>query len=61
MAEPRCPICKGPVRGRPENPDFPFCSHRCRMIDLGNWFGGAYRVPERYLDEEEEAVPEEEE
>ena len=26
-------------------PQFPFCSPRCRTIDLGRWLGEAYRVP----------------
>jgi hypothetical protein len=30
-----CPICKKPVKLGSE--DFPFCSERCREIDLGNW------------------------
>jgi endogenous inhibitor of DNA gyrase (YacG/DUF329 family) len=25
-------------------PDFPFCSQRCRLIDLGRWLGGSYRI-----------------
>jgi uncharacterized protein len=25
-------------------PDFPFCSSRCRLIDLGRWLGENYRV-----------------
>jgi endogenous inhibitor of DNA gyrase (YacG/DUF329 family) len=29
----------------PENPWRPFCSERCRIIDLGNWASEAYRVP----------------
>jgi uncharacterized protein len=38
---PRCPIC-----GRPRVHDYrPFCSARCRDVDLGRWFGEAYRVP----------------
>jgi hypothetical protein len=37
-----CPICRKKVaRG---NPDFPFCSERCRIIDLGNWASGKYVV-----------------
>jgi hypothetical protein len=28
-----------------EWPDFPFCSPRCRLIDLGRWLDGAYRFP----------------
>lgn len=36
-----CPICK-----KPSVPDHrPFCSARCRTIDLGKWLGGDYRVP----------------
>jgi tRNA threonylcarbamoyladenosine biosynthesis protein TsaE len=38
----RCPICRSPVR--PGDADFPFCSERCRMVDLGRWFDGDYRV-----------------
>jgi hypothetical protein len=38
---PRCPIC-----GRPRVHEYrPFCSARCRDVDLGRWFGEAYRVP----------------
>ena len=38
-----CPICKKPVDEK--NPDLPFCSERCRLIDLGNWASGKYVVP----------------
>ena len=41
----RCPNCKGPVKSREENEAFPFCSPRCRAIDLSRWFTGSYRVP----------------
>ncbi len=38
----RCPTCKKRVlRNAPE---FPFCSERCRLIDLGRWASGAYVV-----------------
>jgi endogenous inhibitor of DNA gyrase (YacG/DUF329 family) len=38
-----CPTCKKetPSKG---NPFRPFCSERCKMIDLGRWAGGEYRV-----------------
>ncbi len=43
----RCPICR-----KPTAPDFrPFCSARCKTLDLGRWLGGTYRVP---TDEEPE-------
>ncbi len=43
----RCPTCKEPVPAEPAErpPDFPFCSERCRMVDLYHWFAGSYRVP----------------
>jgi endogenous inhibitor of DNA gyrase (YacG/DUF329 family) len=43
----RCPICRGPSGERGDNPTFPFCSDRCRLIDLGNWLGETYRIPTR--------------
>jgi uncharacterized protein len=42
---PRCPSCREEVKPREENPAFPFCSARCRAIDLARWFTGSYRVP----------------
>lgn len=42
---PPCPICRGPVAPRAENPAFPFCSERCRLVDLGRWLGEAYAIP----------------
>jgi endogenous inhibitor of DNA gyrase (YacG/DUF329 family) len=38
-----CPICKKTVTAA--EPDFPFCSDRCRSIDLGKWASGAYVIP----------------
>jgi endogenous inhibitor of DNA gyrase (YacG/DUF329 family) len=42
-----CPICKRPVPvGEDERPTtFPFCSARCRTIDLAAWATGSYVVP----------------
>lgn len=46
MIKVRCEICKREMPGQPiEWPNFPFCSPRCRMIDLGRWLGEEYRVP----------------
>lgn len=39
-----CPICSAAVE--PKTPDFPFCSTRCKRIDLGNWLDASYRVPD---------------
>ena len=38
----RCPICKKAVKNT--DADFPFCSDRCRLIDLGKWASGAYVI-----------------
>jgi endogenous inhibitor of DNA gyrase (YacG/DUF329 family) len=38
----KCPICKKEVA--PGAPDFPFCSERCRIIDLGNWASERYVI-----------------
>ncbi len=46
----RCPICRKAVL-RAE-PDFPFCSERCRGLDLGKWASGAYVVSTPALDSE---------
>lgn len=37
-----CPICAKPAD--PAGADFPFCSRRCREVDLGRWFGERYRT-----------------
>jgi uncharacterized protein len=47
----RCPICKKIVKST--DADFPFCSDRCRTIDLGKWASGAYVVSSPTSDEEE--------
>lgn len=46
MHEPVCPMCKQPAQKRETNPSFPFCSSRCKLLDLGNWLDERYRVPE---------------
>jgi endogenous inhibitor of DNA gyrase (YacG/DUF329 family) len=50
----RCPICKKPVARTDE--DFPFCSARCRAIDLGRWASGQYVVPASAQDEDEDGL-----
>jgi endogenous inhibitor of DNA gyrase (YacG/DUF329 family) len=41
----KCPICKK-VEVAPGDPEFPFCSERCRTIDLGNWSAEKYVISE---------------
>lgn len=40
-----CPICGGEVKPRAANKAHPFCSARCKSIDLGKWLSEEYRVP----------------
>jgi hypothetical protein len=44
----RCPTCAELVRLTDE--DFPFCSDRCRKIDLGKWASGVYKISSPVLD-----------
>jgi len=46
----RCPTCGGLVRAKDE--DFPFCSDRCRKIDLGKWAMGVYKISSPVVDPE---------
>ena len=57
----QCPHCLGPSQWE-DNPYRPFCCPRCRMIDLGHWLQGDYKLPEdvRSLSEEEQALLEKE-
>ena len=45
-----CPICKKPATEASR----PFCSERCRDVDLNRWLSGAYVIPARDGDEEDE-------
>jgi len=45
-----CPICRKESKWK-DNPFRPFCSERCRLIDLGKWAAGDYRVPGEKLPE----------
>lgn len=54
----RCPICgkpsapPAPEESKPRSPR-PFCSERCRLIDLGRWLDGDYQIPAEELDLDE--------
>ncbi|NCA69751.1 MAG: DNA gyrase inhibitor YacG [Sphingobacteriia bacterium] len=41
-----CPRCGKPVVWSPDSPWRPFCSERCRLIDLGDWLTEAHRIPD---------------
>jgi endogenous inhibitor of DNA gyrase (YacG/DUF329 family) len=41
----KCPQCGAPVEWSPASRWRPFCSQRCKMIDLGAWASESYRIP----------------
>jgi uncharacterized protein len=41
----KCPICESATKPRGENASFPFCSPRCKTIDLGKWVSEEYGIP----------------
>jgi uncharacterized protein len=53
----RCPICKTPTDSS-VSAEFPFCSERCRLRDLGNWSAEKYVVSEPVFDEDDEELKE---
>ena len=57
-ADSTCPTCKGVSLPYPENRAHPFCSRRCKLADLSNWFNERYAVPAEpapdFSDEDEE-------
>jgi len=53
----KCPTCEKPIQWQ-NNPYRPFCSERCKLIDLGAWVNEEYTVPGqevRIPDESEES------
>lgn len=54
---PLCPTCRRAVALPAQNSCFPFCSERCRAIDLGRWLGEGYRIPVESTDEDEDGTP----
>jgi len=42
---PKCPVCERPAEDREVNDTFPFCSGRCKRLDLARWFDESYTIP----------------
>ncbi|HYG78409.1 MAG TPA: DNA gyrase inhibitor YacG [Planctomycetota bacterium] len=53
----RCPRCGADFEyvNVTQHPSFPFCSKRCRDIDLGNWLQGKYVIPGKEIAKPDEA------
>ncbi|HEX2826726.1 MAG TPA: DNA gyrase inhibitor YacG [Burkholderiales bacterium] len=56
-----CPRCGTMVEWDPQNRYRPFCSERCKMIDLGAWANESYRIPvaedDESLDQDSQGEP----
>jgi uncharacterized protein len=61
MIRGRCPICSKSfqIATVDDLPSFPFCSERCRLVDLGRWIDGRYAVPLAPASGSPEGAPEE--
>jgi endogenous inhibitor of DNA gyrase (YacG/DUF329 family) len=49
-----CPQCKKEVPWNNDSPYRPFCSERCKLIDLGQWATESYRIPQSESNSEDE-------
>jgi endogenous inhibitor of DNA gyrase (YacG/DUF329 family) len=47
-----CPTCNGRVKWSSKNPQRPFCSDRCRLIDLGSWADESNRIASNPSDDD---------
>ncbi|MDO4636627.1 MAG: DNA gyrase inhibitor YacG [Lautropia sp.] len=48
-----CPVCHGPAQFSSQNRWRPFCSERCRLIDLGAWANNEYVLAGQSIDEKD--------
>ena len=48
-----CPTCQTKSAWSIDNPDRPFCSARCKLIDLGEWANESYAIPQQTSEEDE--------
>ncbi|NGP52159.1 DNA gyrase inhibitor YacG [Thioalkalivibrio sp. XN8] len=58
MREVECPHCGKLVPWTPESRWRPFCSERCRLVDLGQWFGEEHTIPGEPDDSQSTSVDE---
>jgi endogenous inhibitor of DNA gyrase (YacG/DUF329 family) len=52
-----CPHCGRPTPYSTQNRFRPFCSERCKMIDLGHWAAEDYRIPGQLAAPGEDSIP----
>jgi uncharacterized protein len=58
MINATCPICGRRMQSQllSDWPQFPFCSQKCKTIDLGRWLSDSYTIPKAEPQEEEQEV-----
>lgn len=58
MKSYNCPICKKrfDIERLSDQPFFPFCSDRCKLVDLGRWIDGSYLISRELNEDEAEAL-----
>ncbi|MDP8245999.1 MAG: DNA gyrase inhibitor YacG [Candidatus Hinthialibacter antarcticus] len=54
MASIHCRTCGKALPEGTRTPTFPFCSMKCKMVDLGHWFNGDYHISEPLPREEDD-------
>jgi endogenous inhibitor of DNA gyrase (YacG/DUF329 family) len=56
MINATCPICGRRMQSQllSDWPQFPFCSQKCKTIDLGRWLSDSYTIPKEEPQEEEQ-------
>ena len=52
-----CPNCGKTVEWTPTAKWRPFCSERCKLIDLGRWLDGKYQIPVTDIDDDDASSP----
>lgn len=58
MAQPlRCPTCQRPIEWSEQYPYRPFCSERCRLIDLGAWLSEKHAIPGEVAEGPQDGAP----
>ena len=48
-----CPTCQKMATWSIQNPSRPFCSERCKLIDLGEWAAESYAIAQKHSEEDE--------
>lgn len=54
---PRCPTCKTSIGASADTRWLPFCSQRCKQLDLGAWLNESYRIPAVEQDDADDPPP----